>query len=299
VLTNASGTVAAEKLGSHLERYLAGEISGEIALMHIALQLGGAGSLIATLETLVSASPQNSKATELLRLAGANVGTLPQVTRLLEGGLVEFPPAGDDGIAATRSQFDRAVATAPEASVALYSLGSAAILERATTEIVARLAEWELLGPKRIVLDIGCGIGRIERALAPHIGAITGIDLSPGMIAEARRRCRGLANVTLQLCNGRDLADFDDQSVDLVLAVDSFPCLVAVDLAISEAHIRDAARLLRPAGALLILNFSYREDVEADRRDISRLAAANGFTVRREGTRDFELWDGATFLLTR
>jgi ubiquinone/menaquinone biosynthesis C-methylase UbiE len=98
------------------------------------------------------------------------------------------------------------------------------------------------------VLDIGCGIGRIERALASHVGAITGIDLSPGMVAEARRRCRGLPNVTFQLCNGRDLADYDDQSVDLVLAVDSFPCLVAVDLAIAEAHMRDAARLCgRPA----------------------------------------------------
>jgi len=298
-MTNASGTVAAEKLLTHIERYLAGEISGEIALMHIALQLGGAGSLISTLETLVSASPQDGKATELLHLAGANTGTLPQVTRLVEGGLVEFPPAGDDGIAATRSQFDRAVAVAPEASVALYSLGSAAILERATAEIVARLAEWGLLSSDRIVLDIGCGIGRIERALASHVGAITGIDLSPGMVAEARRRCRGLPNVTLQLCNGRDLADFDDQSVDLVLAVDSFPCLVAVDLAIAEAHMRDAARLLRPAGALLILNFSYRGDIDTDRRDIARLAAANGFSVRRAGTRDFNLWDGATFLLTR
>jgi SAM-dependent methyltransferase len=297
-LTTASDTANAEKLRS-LERYLAGEISGEIALMQMALQLGGAGSLISTLETLVSASPENSKAAALLRLARANVGTLPQVTRLLETGLVEFPPPGDDGIAATRSQFDRAVEAAPEASVALYSLGSAAILERATAEIVARAAEWELLGADRIVLDIGCGIGRIEQALAGHVGSITGIDLSPGMIVEARQRCRGLENVILQLCEGRDLAAFADQSVDLALAIDSFPCIVAVDLGIAEAYVRDAARLLRPGGSLLILNFSYRGDIEADRRDIARLAAANGFAVRRAGTRDFILWDGTTFLLTK
>lgn len=299
MLTNTSDTANAERLRSDLERYLAGEISGEIALMHMALQLGGAGSLISTLETLVSALPENSKATGLLRLAGANADTLPQVTRLLEGGLVKFPPPGDDGIAATRSQFDKAVEAAPEASVALYSLGSAAILERATAEIVTRLAEWELLGPDRTVLDIGCGIGRIERALAGHVGAIIGIDLSPGMIAEARRRCRDLPNVILQLCEGRNLAAFADQSVDLVLAVDSFPCIAAVALEIAEAHVTDAARLLRSSGSLLILNFSYRGDIEADRRDIGRLAAANGLTVRRAGTRDFNLWDGTTFLLTK
>jgi len=117
------------------------------------------------------------------------------------------------------------------------------------------LAEWELLGPDRAILDIGCGIGRIERALAARVGTITGIDLSPGMIAEARRRCRGLANVTLQACEGRDLAGFADQLMDLVLAIDSFPYLVAIDPEIAEAHVRDAARLLRPGGALLILNF--------------------------------------------
>jgi hypothetical protein len=56
---------------------------------------------------------------------------------------------------------------------------------------------------------------------------------------------------------------------------------------------------VRPAGALLILNFSYRGGIDTDRRDIARLAAANEFSVRRAGTRDFNLWHGATFLLTR
>jgi len=146
---------------------------------------------------------------------------------------------------------------------------------------------------------IGCGIGRIERALAARVGAITGIDLSPKMIAEARRRCRGLANVTLQTCEGRDLAAFADQSVDLVLAIDAFPYLVAIDPAVAEAHVRDAARLLRPGGALLIFNFSYRGDIEADRHDMARLAAASGFAMQRAGTWDFTLWDGATYLLTK
>lgn len=294
-----SGPAGAEKLRSQIEHYLAGEISGEIALMHIALQLGEAGPLISALETLLSALPASRKGAELLRLARTNAGTLPQITSLLEGGLGVPPPPGADGVAATRAQFDKAVQAAPEASVALYSLGSPAILERATEEIVMRLAEWELLGPDRAILDIGCGIGRIERALAARVGTITGIDLSPGMIAEARRRCRGLANVTLQACEGRDLAGFADQLMDLVLAIDSFPYLVAIDPEIAEAHVRDAARLLRPGGALLILNFSYRGDIEADRRDMGRLAAASGLAVRRAGTRDFTLWDGVSFLLAK
>jgi SAM-dependent methyltransferase len=283
------------QLRAPLARYLSGEISAEITLMQLVLQLGETASLIPTLEALAAAAP--GRLGDLLLLARTNAGNLAQVAAVLETGLLNFPPRGDDPIAAIRSQYDAAVRVAPEASVALYSLGSPAILERATSEIVTRLAEWGLLGRDRIVLDIGCGIGRIERALAPRIGAVTGIDVSPGMIAEARRRCGNLPNVTLETCEGRDLSAFAARSVDLVLAVDSFPHLVAIDLAVAERHVTDAARLLRPGGAFVILNFSYRGDVEADRRDVERLARRSGFMVRRAGTRDFVLWDGVTFLL--
>ena len=92
------------------------------------------------------------------------------------------------------------------AAVALYSLGSPALLDRATAEIAARLREWQLLGPDVVALDIGCGIGRIERALASEVAAITGIDLSPAMVGEARRRAAGLANVEFLCTGGGDLS---------------------------------------------------------------------------------------------
>ncbi len=100
------------------------------------------------------------------------------MTALAKDGLVNIPSGDGDAVTAISKQFDRAVALAPEASVALYSLGSADILERATSEIATRLAQWGLLRSDATVLDIGCGIGRIERALAPHVGAIVAIDVS-------------------------------------------------------------------------------------------------------------------------
>jgi SAM-dependent methyltransferase len=284
-------------LRAPLARYLAGEASGEITLMHFALQLGDAG-LLDALATLTRAAPDRKELADLLRLADTNMDHLGQVTALAKDGLVNLPPDDGDAVAAIREQFDRAVAVAPEASVALYSLGSADILDRATTEIVTRLAQWELFRPDASVLDIGCGIGRIERVLAPLVGTITAIDVSPGMIKEARRRCRHLANVAFEQCGGRDLSGFLARSFDLVLAVDSFPYLFAADPEIVVRHLRDAARVLRPGGTVVILNLSYRSDEEADRRDIERLAGINRFTIRRSGTRDFTLWDGLTFLLT-
>jgi SAM-dependent methyltransferase len=285
-------------LRAPLTRYLGGEASSEITLMHFALGLGDAGLLRSLLATLAGAAPQRKELAELLRLAETNMDHIGQVTALAKDGLVAIPSGNDDAVAAIGEQFDRAVTVAPEASVALYSLGSADILDRATSEIASRLAEWDLLRPDATVLDIGCGIGRIERGLAPLVGTITAIDVSSGMIEEARRRCRDLANVAFDQCSGRDLAGFRDRSFDLVLAVDSFPYLFAAGPEIAARHLRDAARILRPGGAAVILNFSYRGDEEADRRDIERLARINGFRIRRAGTRDFILWDGLTFLLT-
>jgi ubiquinone/menaquinone biosynthesis C-methylase UbiE len=199
---------------------------------------------------------------------------LGQVTALAKYGLVNIRSDDGDAVTAIREQFDRAVALAPEAAVALYSLGSADILDRATSEIVSRLAEWGLLRSDATVLDTGCGIGRIERALAPQVGAITGIDISSSMIEEARRRCGDLSNVAFEQCNGRDLAGFRDRSFDLVLAVDSFPYLFAADPEIVARHLRDAARVLRPGGAVVILNFSYRGDEKANSPRRNRRNAA-------------------------
>ncbi|MGZ5226034.1 MAG: class I SAM-dependent methyltransferase [Burkholderiales bacterium] len=299
MLTASLPPIRPPEFDTALTRYLDGDISGELALMHLVVALGDARALAPTLKSVASLKPPRRDLADLVRLCEVHADELTRAAALLERGLLELPSAADDGIAFIRDQFEKAVATSPEASVALYSLGSAEILERATAEILARLNEWKLLTPRSIVLDVGCGIGRFERALAPQVGAITGIDVSPSMIAEAQRRCHNLANVVLKVCGGRDLVSFVDRSIDLVLAVDSFPYLFAANPAIAARHVRDASRLMRPGGALLILNFSYRGDSEADRADAARLASANDLVLERAGTRDFALWDGVTFLLRK
>jgi len=276
-----------------LNGYLAGEISGEIALMHLLLAERSLPKLIECLQRLCTTGRE--PLLRLAQLAAAHGESLERAARLVTAGLTEAD--GDDRLAATREQYDRAVATAPEAAVALYSLGDPVILERATTELATLLDGWGLLGADREALDIGCGIGRIERAIAPQLRHILGIDLSPGMIEEARRRCRGIANVRFAVCDGRDLAPFPTAGFDLILAVDSFPCMVAIGGDIAERHIIDAARLLRPGGRLAIFNYSYRCDLAADRADIAAGAAATGLRVVRNGTRDLALWDGTSFLL--
>lgn len=205
----------------------------------------------------------------------------------------------DEAIRRWAAAFDRAARHAPEGSVALYALGDPGLLRAATDEVAERLRSWGLLGPERTVLDLGCGIGRFGEALAGEVRAFVGIDISGEMIAAARRRCAGLGNVSFRQSSGRDLALFEDDGFDLVLAVDSFPYLVQSGMDLAERHVAEAARVLRPGGDLLILNFSYRGDPAQDRADLRRLAGASGLEVAREGARAFSLWDGLAYHLVK
>jgi SAM-dependent methyltransferase len=270
-----------------LAAFLRGEISAEIALMRLLLAFGSAPMVLAHLQA--AGQP------ELLKVLQTHGEGFVRTGALVEAGLADERCS----VASIRAQFDAAVRLAPEASVALYSLGSADTLDRMTAEIVALLHDCSLLGPGVAVLDIGCGIGRVARALAPHVAAITGIDVSPAMIAEARQRCRDLADVDFAVCGGADLGDFAGRRFGLILAVDAFPYLVAAGDEIAARHVADAAALLDPGGTLAILNYSYRCDLDCDRADVAELAARHGFVVERNGTRDFALWDGATFLLRK
>jgi SAM-dependent methyltransferase len=196
-------------------------------------------------------------------------------------------------------RFDRAVAISPEASVALYSLADPLLLAETTREMVGVIRSFGLLDGNPRVLEIGCGIGRFAAALAPMVAHYTGIDVSPGMVETARRRCAGCGNVVLGVTRGHDLAEFAASCVDLVMAIDVFPYLVASGADIARRHIEEASRLLVPGGSLLIMNYSYRDDLDRDREDAAENAARAGLTLVCNGTRDTEIWDGVTFLLRK
>ena len=79
---------------------------------------------------------------------------------------------------------------------------------------------------------------------------------------------RRFTNIALLRSSGRDLALFRDASFDLVYAVDTFPYLVLSGGDFAERHMRDIARVLRPLGTLLVLNYSYSGNIERNRREI-------------------------------
>jgi SAM-dependent methyltransferase len=286
--------------GPVMDAYLSGAISAPVALMRLLLPGTSAAAVTAALERQAAAMPDAAAGERmqlLLDLARQHRDGLRLLERMVQADAAhggEADPA--TAIAASRAVFDRLVAISPEASVAAYTLGDAGLLRAATDGLVGWLERQDLLSGRPAVLDLGCGIGRLAAALAPHAAEMTGLDVSPGMIAAARERCGGHGNLRFAIGSGHDLAGVADASCDLVLAVDVFPYLVVGGLALAARHVAEAGRVLRSRGSLVILNFSYREDA-ADRRDVAALAAQSGFTLLRNGTRELALWDGAAYWL--
>lgn len=70
--------------------------------------------------------------------------------------------------------------------------------------------------PTDIVVDIGCGIGRLTRAIAQETGHVHGFDISQQMLEEARKL--DLPNATFHQTEGNSLRPLTDKSCDLALA---------------------------------------------------------------------------------
>jgi ubiquinone/menaquinone biosynthesis C-methylase UbiE len=277
-----------------LQAWERGSLSSPLALMEMLLVAGDAAVIESEISQRALLDGRN-RYSELLRFVADHRQGAALVTRV----------AADDGplrdVADVRDMFDRAVTISEEASVALYSLGSAVILEQATREIVEHLQTWSLVGEGtsgRNVLDFGCGTGRLSVALAPLVARATGVDLSPKMIEVARRRAAGIANTVFAVSEGWALP-FPDASFDLVVAVDSMPYVVGLGAELLRATAAEMTRALRPDGDWVIFNFSYREDPHADSVDVAELAERHGFDVRENGVAPFTLWNARAFWLRR
>jgi cyclopropane fatty-acyl-phospholipid synthase-like methyltransferase len=286
-----------------LESCLRGALSAQVALMQLVIATENVADVRAAVDEVTRRADEASRATDgiirdrvdaLTRLVVENEDGCGQIAEMLRSNMDTSAPAEsvEEGIAHCERLFDWSVQQNEEASVALYSLGSPELLSRATAEIVDAFDAWGLLGPGRRVLQIGCGIGRIEAAIAGRVGEAHGIDVSTEMVNAARRRTADLPNVFIEKTSGRDLSLYGDAEFDLVFAVDTFPYLVQSGMPLVERHFAEAHRVLKPGAELVILNFSYRDSVEHDRADVRRLAAEHGFSIVLDGVMPFELWNG-------
>jgi SAM-dependent methyltransferase len=93
-------------------------------------------------------------------------------------------------------------------------------------------------------LDFGCGAGRLTQALAGHCENVTGVDISPRMVALATEHC---SNPRVRfLANSRsDLRIFPDGAFDLVYTRITLQHIAPRH---TLAYLREFMRVLAPGG---------------------------------------------------
>jgi len=115
-------------------------------------------------------------------------------------------------------------------------------LPPALESLAHRVLELAGAGPR--ILDVGCGSGRDMTWLEAQGATVTGVDLSPGMLAEAKTRVHG----TLLEMDMRSL-DFPDGSFDVVWSIASLLHIPKIE---AQGVIGEFHRVLRPGGFLAL-----------------------------------------------
>ncbi len=100
------------------------------------------------------------------------------------------------------------------------------------------------------MLDTACGGGLVACAFAPHVRHVTGIDLTPAMLARARSFAaeKGLANTSWREGDARALP-WPDASFDIVATRFSFHHFQD-----PAGALREMARVCRPGGRVVVVD---------------------------------------------
>jgi SAM-dependent methyltransferase len=101
-----------------------------------------------------------------------------------------------------------------------------------------------------VLLEIGCGIGRMTHRFAERFREVYAVDASREMIARAASRWGHLANVRFIAVDGEDLAVIDDASIDLVFSFLVLQHVTSPEIVLG--YLRECGRVLRAGGTAFL-----------------------------------------------
>jgi ubiquinone/menaquinone biosynthesis C-methylase UbiE len=108
-----------------------------------------------------------------------------------------------------------------------------------------------------VVLEIGCGIGRVGKHLAGRCRRWIGADVSQNMLRFAAERLGDFSNVEFVELSGNDLRPIGDNSIDVAYCTVVFMHLESWD---RYGYVEEAFRVLRPGGKLYVDNVNLCSD---------------------------------------
>ena len=200
----------------------------------------------------ITLRPKHREARRLLALAHCTIGEIDKAVRIFEEWLAEEPadPIARHMLAACtgRNVPARAsngfVAETFDSFAANFESKLAKLSYRAPALVAAMLGDSGRGPAKRLdVLDAGCGTGLCGPLVVPYARRLTGVDLSAGMLAQAKEK-----NVYDVLVKGELTEYLQDnrEAFDLIVSADTLVYFGGL-----EDVLAAAAGALRPDGLLI------------------------------------------------
>jgi SAM-dependent methyltransferase len=139
------------------------------------------------------------------------------------------------------------------ARLAVSGSADAREIDDSGEETASHLRSAARIGPDDTVLEIGCGVGRVGKALAPHCRRWIGGDVSSKMIEHAREALAPFRNVDFVQLDGFSLAGIPAESIDVVYSTTVFMHLEEWD---RYGYVEEAFRVLRDTGRVYVDNIN-------------------------------------------
>jgi SAM-dependent methyltransferase len=147
--------------------------------------------------------------------------------------------------------------TEDQAKLHVIGVTEEAALQATGEETLRFLQESVGIGKDDVVLEIGCGIGRVGKVVAPLCRKWIGCDVASNMLSLAADRLKDLPKVELKEISGYNLSGVADASVDVVYCTVVFMHLESWD---RYNYISEAFRALRPGGRIYVDNVNLCSD---------------------------------------
>lgn len=156
---------------------------------------------------------------------------------------------------------------------------------------------------KMRVLEIGCGVGRMTRALAAVFGEVHGVDVSPEMVRRARKYLRSTPNAHVHCNSGTDLQVLGNLEFDFAYSFIVFQHIPSRD--VIDRYVGEVSRRLSDGSLFKFQVQGYRgKSLRKPGRDTwlgasiseheaTEMAGRHGFDLLRSagaGTQYFWLW---------
>jgi ubiquinone/menaquinone biosynthesis C-methylase UbiE len=119
-------------------------------------------------------------------------------------------------------------------------------------EALQRIVRMTDAGPEDTVLDVACGPGLLACAFAPVVRHVTGVDVTPAMLDQARalQRAKGILNVTWDIADVPPLP-YGDGQVSIVTCRFSFHHMLD-----PLAVLKEMRRVCAPGGRVLVADLA-------------------------------------------